>query len=112
MPYSDFEQLIYLIITTEKDKNNAYKMAKLLLEEKLIPCITFKNIESHFWWWGEINQLKEVQLIIKCKKENLNKVCKKISESHSYEVPEIIYFPVSASKAYYHWVSSSWVLNI
>ena len=106
MTLSGFNQEIYLIITTEVDKKNASKLANLLLREKLIPCITFKNIESHFWWKGNINQSKEVQLIIKCKKENINIVCNKIAEWHSYEVPEIIYFRVSTNKNYYHWVNS------
>ena len=106
MSDSNFNQLIYVIITTEIDKKKAFKIAKLLLDEKLIPCVNFKNIESKFWWKGEINQSKEVQLIIKCKEENINKVCKKIAECHSYEVPEIIYFPVSANENYHHWVNS------
>ena len=106
MLYSDSDMVMYFVITTEKDKNNAYKIANLLLSDKLIPCVSFKDIESSFWWEGEINQLKEVQLIIKCKQENINKVCTKISKYHSYEVPEIIYFPVSANKDYHHWVNS------
>ena len=106
MVYSEFDQLIYFVITTEADIKNAYKIANLLLVEKLIPCVTFKNIESHFWWGGKINKSKEVQLIMKCKEENINEVCKKISECHSYKVPEIIYFPVSANKDYYNWVNS------
>ena len=106
MSLSDFNQEIYLVITTEIDKTNASKLANLLLREKLIPCVTFKNIESHFWWKGNINHSKEVQLIIKCKKENVNEVCNKIAEGHSYEVPEIIYFCVSANKNYHHWVNS------
>ncbi len=106
MNSSDYNQVIYIIITTEVDSNNACKIANLLLREKLIPCVTFKNIESYFWWEGEISQSKEVQLMIKCKEGNLNKVCNKITEYHSYKVPEIIYFPVSASKDYYHWVDS------
>ena len=106
MSSSDFNQGIYLVITTEVDKKNASKLADLLLREKLIPCVTFKNVESHFWWEGEINQSKEVQLMIKCKEENLNKVCNKISEWHSYELPEIIYFRVSANKSYHQWVNS------
>ena len=106
MTSSDFNQEIYLVITTEVDKKNAFKLANLLLREKLIPCVTFKNIESYFWWEGNINKSKEVQLMIKCKKENLDKVCNKISELHSYEIPEIIYFPVSANKNYHHWVNS------
>ena len=103
---SEFDQSIYCVITTEADEKNAYKIANLLLDEKLIPCVTFKNVESHFWWGGKINQSKEVQLIIKCKEKNINKVCTKISECHTYEVPEIIYFSVSANKDYHHWVNS------
>tara|TARA_Y100001968_G_scaffold322667_1_gene359145 strand:+ start:213 stop:536 length:324 start_codon:yes stop_codon:yes gene_type:complete len=106
MIHSDFMQGIYLVITTELDKKNALKIGDLLLQEKLVACISYKNIESHFWWEGEINQSKEVQLILKCKKENIHKVCKKISENHSYEVPEIIYFPISTNKDYFHWILS------
>ena len=106
MTLTNLNQEIYLVLTTEKDKKNASKLANILLKEKLIPCVTFKNIESHFWWEGNINQSKEVQLMIKCKKENLNKVCNKINECHSYEIPEIIYFTVSANKSFQEWVSS------
>ena len=106
MTLSAFDQEIYLIITTEVDKKNASKLANLLLRERLIPCVSLKNIESYFWWEGNINQSKEVQLMIKCKKENVNKVCNKIVEWHSYEIPEIIYFHVSANKNYHHWVNS------
>ena len=95
---------MYIILTTEADKKNAQRIANSLLISKLVPCVSFKNIYSCFWWEGKINQSKEVQLIIKCKKENLNIVCNKISETHSYEVPEIIFFPVSASKNYADWV--------
>ena len=106
MPLSDSNQEIYLVITNEVDKRNATKLADLLLREKLIPCVTFKNIESCFWWEGNINKSKEVQLMIKCNKENVNNVCNKIAEWHSYEIPEIIYFRVSANKNYHRWVNS------
>ena len=106
MSLSDSAQEIYVVITNEVDKNNASKLADLLLSKKLIPCVTFKNIESHFWWEGYINQSKEVQLMIKCKEENVHEVCNKISEWHSYEVPEIIYFRASVNKNYHRWVNS------
>ncbi len=106
MILSDLKQEIYLIITTEVDKKNASKLANVLLREKLIPCVSMKNIESQFWWEGNINKSKEVQLMIKCKKENINNVCNKIAEWHSYEIPEIIYFRVSANANYHNWVNS------
>ena len=106
MTLSNPKQEIFLVITTEKDKKTASILANLLLKEKLIPCVTFKSIESYFWWEDNIAKSKEVQLMIKCKEENINKVCNKISELHSYEIPEIIYFRVSANKNYQYWVNS------
>ena len=106
MSLLDFNQEIYLVITSELNKKNASKLANSLLREKLISCVSFKDIESFFWWEGNINQSKEVQLMIKCKKENINNVCKKIADNHSYEVPEIIYFRVSVNKNYHDWVNS------
>ena len=106
MLLSDLNQEIYLVITNEVDKKNASRLANLLLREKLIPCVTFKDVESYFWWEGNINQSKEVQLMIKCKKENIKNVCNKIARWHSYEIPEIICFRVSANKNYHHWVNS------
>ena len=106
MEFSDVNQEMYIVLTTEANKKNALKLAKLLLKDKLIPCVSFENIESHFWWKGSINKSKEVQLIIKCKKENVNNICDKISQWHSYEVPEIIYFCVSANKDYHNWLNS------
>ena len=106
MTFSDFNQEIYLVITTEVEKKNALKLANLLLKEKLIACVTFQNVESCLWWEEEINHSKEVQLMMKCKEENLDKVCNKISERHSYKIPEIIYFLVSANKKYHQWINS------
>ena len=106
MLHSDFKKGIYLVTTTEKDKSHAYKLAEELLKRKLIACVQFKNIESRFWWQGKINHSEEVYLIFKCLEENINAVCKKISEIHTYEVPEIIYFPVYANNDYFEWISS------
>tara|TARA_Y100001968_G_scaffold202114_1_gene185602 strand:- start:611 stop:934 length:324 start_codon:yes stop_codon:yes gene_type:complete len=99
-------QDICIVFTTESNQENAKLISNLLLKERLIACVTFKEIESHFWWNGQINQSKEVQLMIKCTKDNIDNVCKKISEHHTYDVPEIIYFNVSTSQKYFNWLSS------
>tara|TARA_B100000700_G_scaffold62345_1_gene68607 strand:- start:4717 stop:5040 length:324 start_codon:yes stop_codon:yes gene_type:complete len=102
----DLPREIYLVLTTERNENSAHKLAKILLEERLIACATFKNIESHFWWEGKINKENEVQIIIKCSKKNVELVCKKISINHSYTIPELLCFPVSSTIDYYQWLSS------
>ena len=81
MHCSDLNQIIYLVITTEVDNKHAHKIANALLENELIPCVTFKNVESSFWWEGEIKLSNEVQLIIKCREKNIDKVFNKILEN-------------------------------
>tara|TARA_Y100001968_G_scaffold329108_1_gene377707 strand:+ start:3065 stop:3388 length:324 start_codon:yes stop_codon:yes gene_type:complete len=103
---TDSNEEIYFVLTTEENKKNAYKIANALLKDKLVACVTFKDIESFFWWEGKINKSKEVEIIMKCKRENIDEVCKKISIIHTYEVPEIIYFPGSVNKIYYQWMRS------
>ena len=106
MTESYFTEGLFFVITTESDKLNAYKLSDNLMKNKLIACVNFKNIESHFWWEGEISRTEEVQLIMKCKKENLLKLYQNILKSHSYDIPEIVYFPVSSNNLYFKWVSS------
>ena len=101
-----FTDGLFFVITTESNKLNAYRLSDKLLKKRLIACVNFHNIESHFWWEEEINKTKEVQLLMKCKKQNLNKLHQSILQYHSYEIPEIVYFPVSSNNLYYKWVSS------
>ncbi len=101
-----FMEGLFLVITTESTESNAYRLSDNLIKKKLIACVSFNNIQSHFWWEGEIHESKEVQLIMKCKKENINKVHQDILKYHSYDIPEIVYFPVSSDNLYYKWVSS------
>ena len=53
MSLFEFNQEIYLILTTEVDKKNASKLANLLLGEKLIPCVTFKEYRIIFLVGGK-----------------------------------------------------------
>ncbi len=101
----DFIQGLFFVITTEEDQEKASKLANILLEKKLIACVSFNNIESCFWWEGEIQESREVQLIFKCCKQHIKKVCENIIKNHSYQVPEIAYYPVTINKSYYKWAS-------
>ena len=101
-----FGKEFFLVLTTELNKAKAFKISSHLLKKKLIACVNFINLDSHFWWDGKITKSKEVQLIMKCTKENVDDVCTNILKVHSYKTPEIVYFPVKTNKLYYNWLSS------
>jgi len=101
-------QYIVVLVTT-KDKNQATKIAKGLLEAKLIACANIiGGVHSLFWWQGKIDSSKEVLLILKSKKSLFKKIEAKVKSLHSYQTPEIIALPiVDGSKPYLDWINSS-----
>lgn len=96
-----------VVLVTVSSKEEANKIARGLLEEKLAACVNIvEGLESRFWWQGKIDSAKEALLIIKTRKALFNKLAKKVKSLHSYTVPEIIAFPIiSGSKAYLDWIN-------
>ena len=98
-----------VVLVTAGSKEEAQKIARGLLEEKLAACVNIiDGVESHFWWQGKIDIVKEALLVIKTKKELFNKLAKKVKSLHSYSVPEIIALPiVTGNTEYLNWINDS-----
>ncbi len=97
----------YLIKTTFKKNSEAKKMAKILLENKLVACAQISTIESLYSWKGKIVSQEEFLLSAKTKVEFYKKVEKAILQNHSYELPQIIAIPIlNGSKLYFDWAES------
>jgi periplasmic divalent cation tolerance protein len=98
-----------VILITAKDKKEAEKIARGLLEAKLIACANIvEGVQSLFWWQGKIDSSQEVLLVLKTKGILFKKISSKVKSLHSYQTPEIIALPVAnGSKDYLDWISSS-----
>ena len=84
-----------IIQTTTSSKEEAKKIAKILIQDKLAACVQLKDIESLYSWDGKLCCERETLLSIKTKKELFSKVKSKILELHSYDTPEIIELDIS-----------------
>ncbi len=84
-----------LVYITTKDLEEAKKIAKALVEEKVVACANIiPKIESSFRWKGEMETQGETAIIAKTKKELSEKVIERVKEIHSYEIPCIITIPI------------------
>ncbi|MFY9079066.1 divalent-cation tolerance protein CutA [Aliarcobacter cryaerophilus] len=84
-----------IIQTTTSNEEEAKKIAKILIQDKLAACVQLKDIESLYSWDGKLCCERETLLSIKTKKELFSKVKSKILELHSYDTPEIIELDIS-----------------
>jgi len=98
---------VLLLLATEYDKKAAKKIAKLLLKKKLAACISLKDINSIYKWKGKIEEVNEVEIIIKSKPELKNALVLFLRKHISYDVPQIIYKKFNSEKKYMKWVNKS-----
>jgi periplasmic divalent cation tolerance protein len=98
-----------VVLVTVPTVSHAKKITNFLLKEKLVACVNIiPKVESFFWWEGKIDNAKELLLVIKTKKQLLNKLIKAVKSKHPYSVPEIIALPIIAgNKDYLEWINDS-----
>jgi periplasmic divalent cation tolerance protein len=104
------ENLTYVVVfVTAGSKQEATKIVRVLLEEKLIVCGNIiENISSLFWWQNKIEEENEVLVIMKSEQGLFKKLTKKVLELHSYDVPEVLALPVvDGSQAYLDWMKAN-----
>jgi periplasmic divalent cation tolerance protein len=94
-----------VIFCTTKNIEEAREISKGLLREGLIACASIvQPVESWFVWKDQIEEVQEVQLLIKTIREKYESVEAWIVQNHSYEVPEIIALTVEKGFApYLNW---------
>ncbi len=92
------------VVTTEVDFERANNLARELVKRNLAACISFREVNSIYFWDSAIEESKEIQLFIKTTSECLIELQKTIEELHSYDLPEFIHWTVSGSNNYANWV--------
>jgi len=95
-----------VIFITASNEDEAVKIAKALVEEKLAACVNIvKNIRSIYSWQGKIEDEPEVLMLVKTQKRLFESLSQKVKELHSYTVPEIITVPIiDGSQDYLKWL--------
>ena len=99
---------VLLLVATECNKKAAKKIAKLLLKKKLAACVSLKEINSIYEWKGKIDEVNELEIIIKSKPELKNALVVFLQKQISYDVPQIIYKKFNSEKKYSNWVNKSY----
>lgn len=95
-----------VVFITAGDSEEAGRIARGLLEQRLAACVNIVGgVDSRYWWRGQLDEAKESLLIVKTKGRLLPEVMASVKKLHSYEVPEIIALPViGGSDEYLDWL--------
>ena len=98
---------VLVLITTESSKKNAFRLAKLLIQNKMAACVSMKQIFSIYRWDGDIEEAKEFEITIKSKPEFKDCLIDLVNKNSTYNVPQIIYKKYHAEMKYYDWLNKT-----
>jgi len=97
-----------LIIVTFPNREEAEKVSKELLVNKMVACAQFEKIDSLYLWKGELASDEEVRVVYKTGKHRYHQLEQTILELHPYEVPQIIEIEIrDGLDSYLDWIHSS-----
>jgi periplasmic divalent cation tolerance protein len=96
-------------MVTCSSRVQARKIARAVLGKKLAACVNITDgVESHYWWQGKLERAGECLLLIKTTRANAKALAATVKALHSYQVPEVIFLPVTAGeRRYIQWVRDS-----
>ncbi len=96
-----------LLYITTKDKEEAIKIGKCLVEERLVACINMiDGMESMYWWQGQIEFGKECILLAKTLSSTVESIITRVKELHSYTCPCILSINIEdGNQEYLEWLS-------
>ena len=100
----DPDRLISLT-TPVAAEDDARRLARDLAARRLAACVQLdRGLESHYRWQGQLCAEPELRLTVKTTARRLQAIEAFLAEHHPYQLPQLLWQPLSASTGYAAWV--------
>jgi periplasmic divalent cation tolerance protein len=98
-----------IVLTTASNPDEAARIARTLVEERLVACATLiPSVQSIYHWQGQVESATETLLLLKTATGQLRALEDRLHELHSYQTPEFLVLGVEAgSQPYLDWLQAS-----
>ena len=89
-------------LTTFANEDDAARVARVLVEERLIACANvLPGARSFYRWQDGVADEREVVMLMKTRKQDWAALMSRLHELHPYEVPELVALRVAAGAPKY-----------
>ncbi len=98
-----------VVLMTAGSRDEAVRLAEMLVGSRLAACVQIlPEMESVYWWQGQIERQPEHLLLAKTTRDNFEILEREVRALHSYDTPEIVALPAKALSApYLEWLMQS-----
>ena len=100
-----------IVYVTAGSEEEADKLSRGLVEEKLAFCVSaLPAVKSTYYWENKLCEDEEILLIIKTRSSKFDSLETWVRKNHSYDVPEVISVPILQGSQPYLKSIDDWVL--
>ena len=98
-----------LVLTTFANSDDAARVVRTLVEERLIACGNLlPGVRSLYRWEGNVADQPEVMVLMKTRKQDWTALISRLHELHPYQTPECIAVRIAAgAPLYMAWLESA-----
>ena len=102
---SDPSAQIVTVYTTFSNEEEARRIGRQLVEERLAACINiFGSCHSIYRWQGKIEEAAEIPVLLKTSRPEA--LIERLAELHSYDVPAAVAWPIAeANPPFAAWIA-------
>jgi periplasmic divalent cation tolerance protein len=95
-----------IVLCTVPDEATGERIARTLLDERLVACVNIvPGVRSLYRWQGEVEDDRELLLIIKTQQARYQQLERRLCELHPYQVCEVLALSVEdAAPEYLRWL--------
>ncbi|MFH1849662.1 MAG: divalent-cation tolerance protein CutA [archaeon] len=94
-----------VVYMTAGNREEAEKIARGLLDKRLIACANIMPVDSMYWWQDKISHEPEFAIICKSTEGKFSEIQDEVKRLHSYDLPCIESWKAEASREYADWVA-------
>jgi periplasmic divalent cation tolerance protein len=100
------EPEVRVAFITAPDEEAATRIARALVEERLVACVNvISGVRSVYRWEGTVQEDAEVLLVVKTRADRAEDLVDRVVELHPYELPEVLLVAaVGGNPPYLDWV--------
>ena len=98
-----------VVMVTAASEQQASRIGRALVRAELAACVNIvPRVRSIFRWEGKVSEEREALLIMKSRADLFSRLAAEVKRLHSYQVPEVIAFPIVRGAAdYLAWIQKS-----
>ncbi|MCS7223980.1 MAG: divalent-cation tolerance protein CutA [Armatimonadetes bacterium] len=89
---------IVLIYSTVPNRDEAVRIARSLVANRLCACVNIGSIQSVYQWQGEIQEDQEFSVLVKTTERRLTQAVNHLLSLHPYQTPAVLWWYVDGTE--------------